>query len=115
MSSEFRRRPRRALTQTILVTDTMTGRDVGRIGNLSETGMLLIANVPLVVDALYQFGFELTWEDGKTAAFEIGARLLWLDPSASADRVWTGFRFLAIPADQIESLRSWIKQDPTAA
>ena len=45
--------------RTITVIDTMTDTVVGRIGNLSETGMLLIANAPLVEDALYQLRFLL--------------------------------------------------------
>ena len=57
MIDEFRRAPRRKVSDNVLVTDAMTERVVGRIGNLSETGMLLIASAPLNDDALYQFRF----------------------------------------------------------
>ena len=43
MINEFRRARRRKAADTILVVDAMTERVVGRIGNLSETGMLLMA------------------------------------------------------------------------
>ena len=49
MINEFRRARRRKASDTILVVDAMTERVVGRIGNLSETGMLLMAGAPLVV------------------------------------------------------------------
>src|SRR3546814_6332907 len=44
MINEFRRARRRKAADTILVTDTMTERVIGHVGNLSESGMLLIAN-----------------------------------------------------------------------
>ena len=59
MNQEFRRSKRRKVTDTTLVMDTMVAQPVGQISNLSESGMLLIASVPLVEDALYQFRFEL--------------------------------------------------------
>ena len=41
-SKEHRRSPRRKVDETVLVSDVMTEEIVGRIGNLSEGGMLLI-------------------------------------------------------------------------
>ena len=63
-SKEHRRSPRRKVAETVLVSDVMTEEVVGRIGNLSETGMLLIANLPLNDDALYQLRFPLRDEGG---------------------------------------------------
>src|SRR3546814_13108620 len=45
MINEFRRARRRKAADTILVTDTMTERVIGHVGNLSESGMLLIAKI----------------------------------------------------------------------
>ena len=108
MSSEFRRKPRRNPTDPILVVDAMTGGSVGRIGNLSETGLLLIANAPMVDDALYQFQFRLAGNDGVEHAFEVGAHLLWMDEHSTPGMTWTGFRFIAVPEAQSERLRAWI-------
>jgi hypothetical protein len=106
--NEFRRARRRKVSDTILVTDAMTDSVVGRIGNLSETGMLLIASAPLVEDALYQFRFHLQDARGHETAFEIGAHLLWLDRASAPGQAWTGFRFIAVPPVQAEQLRAWI-------
>ena len=88
---EFRRARRRKVADTILVTDAMTDSVIGRIGNLSETGMLLIASAPLVEDALYQLRFHLHDTRGRESAFEVGAHLLWLDrasaPGPGLDRL----------------------------
>ena len=108
MIDEFRRARRRKVSDTILVTDTMTDSVVGRIGNVSETGMLLIASAPLVEDALYQFRFHLHDVRGHDISLEVGAHLLWLDRASAPGQAWSGLRFIAIPDDQAEQLRRWI-------
>ena len=108
MIDEFRRARRRKVTDTILVTDVMTSSVVGRIGNVSETGMLLIASAPLVEDALYQFRFHLLDQRGREIALEVGAHLLWLDRASAPGQAWTGLRFISIPEEQAVQLRNWI-------
>ena len=108
MIDEFRRSRRRKVSDTVLVTDTMTDSVVGRVGNISETGMMLIASAPLVDDALYQFRFRLQDAKGREQTFEIGAHLLWLDRASAPGQAWTGFRFIAVPPEQAEQLRYWI-------
>ncbi len=108
MINEFRRARRRKVADTVLVVDTMTDSVVGRIGNLSETGMLLIANAPLVEDALYQFRFNLNDSRGHETALEVGAHLLWQDQPSAAGQAWTGLRFITVPEQQMLQLRGWV-------
>lgn len=108
MIDEFRRARRRKVSDTILATDAMTDSVIGRIGNVSETGMLLIASAPLVEDALYQVRFQLHDARGRQIPLEVGAHLLWLDRASAPGQAWTGFRFIAVPADQSVQLRNWI-------
>ncbi|MGV8931492.1 MAG: PilZ domain-containing protein [Luteimonas sp.] len=109
MINEFRRARRRKASDMILVTDLMTERMVGHIGNLSESGMLLIANETLVDDALYQFQFFLPDAHGKMAPVEAGVHLLWLDPASAPGQAWTGFRFIAVAEPYMSHLRAWIE------
>lgn len=108
MINEFRRARRRKASDTILVVDAMTERVIGRIGNLSETGMLLMAGPPLVDDALYQFRFSLPAPDGGETTIEIGSHLLWMDQASAPGQVWAGFRFIGMTDRQAGPLRSWI-------
>ena len=108
MMHEFRRAKRRKASDTIPVTDAMTGQVIGRIGNLSETGMLLIASEALADDALYQLRFALP--DGTAAQpVDVGAHLLWRDRASAPDQVWAGFRFIAVSETQARRLRAWIE------
>lgn len=104
---EFRRARRRKAPDTIVVTDVMTERVIGRIGNLSETGMLLIASEPLVEDALYQFRCDLVTPDG-AGPVEMGVHLLWSDRASAPGQAWTGLRFIAIAEPSLARLRAWI-------
>jgi len=56
---DTRRAPRRQVSDLVPVTDQMRECVVGRLGNVSETGMLMLASMPLREDALYQLGFPL--------------------------------------------------------
>lgn len=108
MINEFRRARRRKAPGTILVVDAMTERVVGRVGNLSETGMLLMAGAPLVDDALYQFRFSLPDASGEETTVEVGAHLLWMDQASAPGQVWAGFRFIGLTEYQAIPLRAWI-------
>jgi len=105
-AKEHRRSPRRKVAETVLVSDVMTEEIVGRIGNLSGGGMLLIASVPLTEDALYQFRFRLPGFEGPD--IEVGAHLLWLDRASSPGQSWAGFRFISLPDTHRENLRVWV-------
>jgi hypothetical protein len=108
MINEFRRSRRRKVSDTILVVDAMTDSVVGRIGNLSETGMLLMANGTLPEDALFQFRFTLPADDGGDAPIELGAHLLWQENAGVSGHAWSGFRFITVPENQMVRLRDWI-------
>lgn len=108
MIQEFRRARRRKAQAQIPVTDAMTGQVVGRVGNLSESGMLLLASQPLVNDGLYQFRFALAAADGQPAPVEIGAHLLWSDQASAPGQHWAGFRFIGLGDRQLRQLRAWV-------
>lgn len=108
MSQEFRRARRRKAHQPIAVTDAMTGEVIGQVGNLSESGMLLLASRPLVNDALYQFRFPLEAANGRAVPLEIGAHLLWSDEASAPGQHWIGFRFIGQDGLQRRQLRAWV-------
>lgn len=108
--NEFRRARRRRAADTIEVFDTMTEQVVGRIGNLSESGMLALASVELADDALYQFRFELVDGRGRHRAVEVGAHQLWSDASNVAGHFWCGFRFIDIARADLAFLREWVEE-----
>lgn len=102
------RRARRRKVSNIEVIDTMTGRSVGQLSNLSETGMLLILGEALASDALFQMRLTLPRDDGKTRPVEVGAHELWSDEAAAPGQVWTGFRFIDVSPEDVAYIRDWV-------
>ena len=106
--SEFRRAKRRKVGHNVEVLDTMTELPVGRLSNLSETGMLMIAHHRLATDALFQFRLRLPDATGVERTLEVGAHELWADEAAAPGQIWTGFRFIDVSQDDIAFIRDWV-------
>lgn len=105
MTNESRRMPRRAVTGTVEVIDTMSGERIGQLGNLSVGGMLLMASTRLDEDALYQLRFALP--DSPGDAVEVGAHVLWCDAASAPGQSWAGIRFLGLEPEATNRLREW--------
>ena len=107
MIHEARRAPRRQVAESVPVVDMMTDEVVGHLGNLSESGMLLLASVPLHEDALYQLRFQLGGRQGTSIV--VGVHLLWSGAANTPGQAWCGFRFLTISDEQRGHARDWVK------
>ena len=70
--------------------------------------MLLVANAPLVEDALYQLRFEITDPTGRAVAIDVGAHLIWVGSANTPGQSWAGLRFLTIDEGRLDVLRQWI-------
>ena len=108
MMTEARRSQRRNVHESVAVLDTMTEQVLGRIGNISETGLLLVASGSLQEDALYQLRFEIIDRTGRMVAIDVGAHVIWLGSANTPGQSWAGLRFLTVEEVQLAALRHWI-------
>jgi c-di-GMP-binding flagellar brake protein YcgR len=108
MGAEHRRARRKRVTDFVQVVDTMTDEVVGRVGDLSTTGMMMLTQRPLVDDALYQFRFHLADGRGRARAIEVGAHELWATPVAGEDQYLCGFRFIDVSPEDETLLGHWV-------
>lgn len=106
MSAEERRSERIPVQERIAVLDRMTGQPLGRIGNLSEGGMMLIVEEAVPEDALFQLGFPLG-EQGPV--LEVGAQAMWVEAAQSPGSWWAGFRFIDIAERDQQRLEGWLQ------
>jgi len=109
MSEEFRRAKRRRALENIEVYDTIAERVIGRIGNLSESGMMVLAFEEIAEDALFQLQFQLPTGDARPHRIDVGAHQLWSEGASSPGQHWSGFRFIDIGPDHLDTLRVWIE------
>ena len=113
-SPDTRRAPRRQVTELVPVTDRMAETVIGRLGNVSETGMLMLASVPMQDDALYQLQFTITGPQGQPLLIDVGVHLLWSEQTHAPGQAWVGFRFITLSREHRELLRAWIAQESSA-
>ncbi|TLY52485.1 MAG: PilZ domain-containing protein [Gammaproteobacteria bacterium] len=91
------------------VVDSISGRSLGHIGNLSADGMLLISPRALPANTLYQVSFKLPAKTGfSTRAIEIGVHEQWGEAASAPGQFWTGFRIIDISPEDQERLNEWV-------
>ena len=105
---EYRRAKRKQVAERIDVTDTLAEAVVGLIGNISESGMMLLASAEMPEDALFQMSFTLADAGGNRREVDVGTHQLWSEPAGRPGQFWTGFRFIDISPDDLAVLRIWI-------
>ncbi|MCB1561555.1 MAG: PilZ domain-containing protein [Xanthomonadales bacterium] len=107
--NEYRRAKRKHADEAIDVFDCMTEQSIGRIGNLSESGAMLICPQPLFEDALYQLRFSIRDSTGRERSVEVGAHHLWSDEAGSPGQHWCGLRFIDVTKDHLQIMRDWVE------
>lgn len=106
--NEHRRSPRKSAFVTIPVTNKMTGLVMGRIGNLSADGMLLVCDQQVVDGALFQLGFELVNGDGQPQMIDVGVQEMWEERANVPGQYWAGFHIIDISSQDLEAIESWL-------
>ena len=111
MSNEQRRSRRKMVETTIQVVNAMNGTVMGRVGNLSIDGLLLISYAPLREDALFQFVFHVPDEHGLGVPIEVGVHEQWTEPVNAAGQYWAGFRIIDISPRDFAVLKSYVDSE----
>lgn len=108
ITDESRHQPRKKTTHIIQVTNAMTGEIIGRIGNLSLDGMMLILHQQLRENALFQFIVPLSGQQGQNRKLEIGVCEQWSEEGHLPGQFWAGFRIIDISPADYALLGSWV-------
>lgn len=108
--SSARRSVRKRAGESILVTDAMTGKTIGRIGNLSVDGMMLICTRPVAESSLYQVQFLLAGNERLQRRVEIGIQCLWCEAARTENTFWAGCRIIDIAPGELQILETWVER-----
>ena len=106
--NEHRRSRRKSAFVTIPVTNKMTGQVMGKIGNLSADGMLMVCDHEVRDGALFQIGFELTNGRGNPQMINVGAQEMWEESANVPGQYWVGFHFIDISDPDLDAIESWL-------
>jgi hypothetical protein len=91
-----------------MVINAMTGETLGRIGNLSVDGMMLITHQPLPEGRLYQLQFLLADAQRQQRRMEVGIQCMWSDAARTERTYWTGCRIIDIASSEQAILNDWV-------
>ena len=102
-----RKSARKPVAQVIMVTNSFSGESIGRVGNLSNEGVMLLAPKELPEEHYYQIGFSLG--PANNNKIEVGIQSLWCDQAKSANSYWVGCKIIDISPEDAELLHKWVE------
>jgi hypothetical protein len=78
------------------VSDSIDGKEIGTVGNLSAGGMMLIANRELLPEGVLQLRIEALPRAIADDTIALGARVLWSMPAHTPGQFWAGLETIDI-------------------
>jgi hypothetical protein len=108
MGAHKRKSVRKRVTQVMMVTNAFTGESIGRIGNLSVDGMMLIAPKTMPDEHYFQLHFTLQMTGLIPKKVEIGVQCLWCDQARTSNTYWVGCKMIDISPEDNDALRKWV-------
>jgi hypothetical protein len=91
-----RKSKRRYLTQYLKVFDRNTNEFIGRLGDISPEGIMLISEQPLETDVTYELRVDLPEAISDAGDLKINAKSLWTKPDVLPGFFDTGFQFVNV-------------------
>lgn len=85
--------PRRLVALHLRVYDQNSGALLGRIGDISEGGLLLYGSRVLDTGELYTLRIDFPADDGSVQELTIKAKAMWSGPDLNPAFIATGLRF----------------------
>ena len=105
-----RRSVRKRVAQAIVVSNSMTGESLGRMGNLSVDGMMLIGGHEVTDGCLYQVQFQLHDARQQAHRMEVGIQCLWCEAAHTEHSYWVGCKIIDISPEQQDLLDAWVER-----
>ena len=96
-----RRIERHQLPYFLKVFNSITGKPIGYLGNVSEDGLMLISQLPMLVDANFELRLKLPDTDGCPQFIDLTARCLWCREDATPHYYDSGFILYQPPAEYV--------------
>ena len=109
---------RHQLTFFLKVFNRFTDKPIGYLGNVSDGGLMLISQLPMLVDANFEFRIKLPGADGEVQFIDLTARCLWCREDLTPHYYDSGFILYQPPAEYsalITTLRQYFSFYPLPA
>lgn len=113
-----RRIERHQLPYYLKLFNRFNDQPMGYLGNVSEEGLMLISNLPLLVGADFELQLKIPGHDGIIHALNLTATCLWCHEDVTPGHYDSGFRLLQAPAElvgMVDALQRYFSFYPLSA
>jgi hypothetical protein len=113
-----RRIERHQLSCFLQVFNRITDKPIGYLGNVSEHGLMLISQLPMMVDVEFELRLKIPTADGDFQAIDLTASCLWSHEDINPQHYDSGFSVVKAPKEYsqlINALLHYFSFDPLQA
>lgn len=113
-----RRIERHQLSCFLQVFNRLTDKPIGYLGNVSEEGLMLISELPMMVGVDFELCLKIPGPEGEVQAVDLTARCLWSHEDINPLHYDSGFCVVqAVPEYRqlIKALLCYFRFDPLQA
>ena len=113
-----RRIERHQLPYFLQVFNRLTDKPIGFLGNVSEDGLMLISQLPMMVDVDFELRLKVPGADGALHAIDLTATCLWSHEDINPQHYDSGFSVPQAPEEYrrlINVLLQYFSFDPQQA
>lgn len=97
---------RHQLPGYLRVFNRYTSRQIGCLGNVSEKGLMLISDLPMLVGADFFLRLQVPCELGTPVSLEVAATCLWCHEDETPGSYDSGFILTETPDEYSELIRA---------
>ncbi|MDF9774847.1 PilZ domain-containing protein [Pseudomonas baetica] len=105
-----RRIERHQLPSFLKVFNSITGKPIGYLGNVSEDGLMLISQLPMMIGADFNLRLKIPASEGDQRIIDLQACCLWCHEDATPHHYDAGFSLQRAPAEYkqlVEALKQY--------
>ena len=95
-AKDMRKSERFDVTDIVRVIDVPTGQEIGRLVNISDTGMMIHGTRKIEENSVMQLSLVFEDDLDKRETINIGVESLWAQTSGDKSQYWTGFCIIDI-------------------
>ncbi|MEX3773523.1 PilZ domain-containing protein [Pseudomonas sp. MYb118] len=113
-----RRIERHQLPYFLRVFNSVTDKPIGFLGNVSEDGLMLISQLPMMIGADFELRLKIPMADGRLQVIDFRACCLWCHEDATPRHYDAGFTLQRAPpefADLVQALKRYFSFQPLSA
>lgn len=113
-----RRIERHQLPYFLQVFNRVTDKPIGFLGNVSETGLMLISQLPMMIDVDFELCLKIPVAKGEFQAIDLTATCLWSREDVNPQHYDSGFAVHQAPEEYgqlINALVQYFSFDPLQA